>query len=113
MADTFTYVPDQGASPQLTPKVNKSQFGDGYQQRSTEGLNPIVEIWTLVFSVRSTADVIAMNVFFKGKAGTTSFYWTTPLGDTALFVCTAWQPILNGPFDNIMQATFERVYESA
>lgn len=46
---TFTYTPSFEATESSRPNVRKVEFGDGYSQRLTLGLNQNPKEWALVF----------------------------------------------------------------
>ena len=50
MAAIFTYIPSSGFTKQRQARVLTTQFGEGYQQRMTEGLNNITDRWSLSFT---------------------------------------------------------------
>lgn len=90
---TFTYSPDWGCKPTMTPRVNKCQFGDGYDQRSGDGINTRLPTWPLTFSVRSQTEALAIESWLEtNNADTTSFDWTAPNGVAAKWVADEWTP---------------------
>ena len=76
---TFTYAPDWGASPELEPRVRSVQFGDGYEQRATNGLNPILPTWKLQFTKRTQTEAQAIYSWMvANNAQVTAFDWAAP-----------------------------------
>ena len=43
-------IPDKTLSRQTSPSVRTQRFGDGYEQRLTEGINNLSDIFSLSFS---------------------------------------------------------------
>lgn len=90
---TFTYVPDFGPSPELTPRILKASFGDGYEQRAEAGLNPYMPTWNLTFSIRSETEAKAIAAWLQtNKAASTPFDWTAPDGTTGKWIADKWTP---------------------
>ena len=83
---TFSYLPDYSASVDLEPKVIKYQFGDGYEVRTRNGLNNLLEQWSCQFK-RETSEAKTIYTFLKAREGAESFNWITPDGDSKVFVC--------------------------
>ena len=47
---------DYGASKKAAPRVRQVQFGSGYSQRATFGINQDPKVWTLVWENRTATD---------------------------------------------------------
>jgi phage-related protein len=96
-------TPDFGAIRKSEPNIRVAQFGDGYQQRVTFGLNQDPKVWDLRWTAKSNTD---------RAADAASFDWT-PLNDTTTYkwVCRTWQR--NHQYANINEitATFQQVFE--
>jgi phage-related protein len=86
----FTYVPQYATSLEVAPKILKAQFGDGYTQRSVDGINTQGQKWNLNFSNTEHADLIAIIAFMAVRGGYTSFTWTPPDGTEISVVCEKW-----------------------
>ena len=81
---TFPYSPDWGCKPTMTPRVNKCQFGDGYDQRAGDGLNTRLPVWPLTFSVRSQTEALAIASWLAtNNADVTPFEWAGVNGGVA------------------------------
>lgn len=107
---TFTYKPDYAARKQMRPRVKKFQFGDGYQQRSTDGLNTKLEKWSVQFKrIPDTIDDIDDFLFNAG--GVEAFNWETPEGVTKTFTCGEWEVTEDSPGWKTLTAMFEEVPE--
>ncbi|MBZ4373247.1 phage tail protein [Corallococcus sp. AS-1-6] len=79
--DRFLFTPDYGAQADSVPRVRKAQFGEGYTQRSADGLNPVLRRWALQFSNLSKVDADGLEAFLRARAGVEAFEFVTP--DTA------------------------------
>jgi phage-related protein len=106
---TFTLsTPDQGATKSLKPRLRVSRFGDGYDQRVPDGLNYMLESWSLNFSGKTKAQVLAIETFFTTHGGHTAFDWTTPDGVLKKFVCQEWKTTPSHDLDWSISCTFEQ-----
>lgn len=112
----FDWVESPGTSLSEEPRVASSRFGDGYEERAPQGLNPIVQRWSLAF--REVDDKVAQDIVDFLRARVTalafeSFDWTPLWSTTAIkVVCKKWsrtQPDEHGISD--ISAAFEQVYE--
>lgn len=111
MAD-FTWVPDQGVPRQRKARVNATQFGDGYVQRSADGINNVTEQVPLTFTLRTIATINAIDDFLESKFGVSSFTWTNPRGQTYRYTCDEWTPVYNHDGNCSLTCTFKRVFET-
>lgn len=107
---TFTWTPDQGASRTKKPRINKTQFGDGYAQVVPEGVNTIAETWNISFTLRRKGEIQSIDSFLSTMNGVSKFTWTTPFGDTLEFVCEEWQADISHDYDSSLTATFQQRY---
>lgn len=103
-------VPDQGVSPEKTARIKEIAFGDGYRWIGPESVNPVMEIWPLLFSLRTKALVLQMDQFFNDNQGR-GFYWTTPEGVQKKFFCKKWSPTYYHDMNASMSCTFEQLME--
>jgi phage-related protein len=108
---TFTFTPSFPATENSAPKVRKTEFGDGYEQRLRFGLNTDPKEWSLEFNERSDAERDQILAFFRARAGVESFAWADPSGRIARYVCETWNATLNACNLNNIRATFREVFE--
>lgn len=106
---TFTYVPSYNSREHVKPRVNTSQFGDGYEQRSGDGINTQMRTWKLVFDNQSTAQRDGIIAFFEARGAVESFDWTPPAGSPGKFVCREWDDVASGYNSWNISADFEEV----
>ena len=106
---TFTYVPDFPVQESSTPRASQTAFPH-YEQRTTFGINPLQDSWSLTFSGRTAADRDGIYAFLKARAGTEPFEWETPFGETGTFICSSWNTTLDSCDYNTIAATFELQY---
>lgn len=109
MADTFTWVPTvANFSGTPTFKVRTAQFGDGYTQRSADGINNRSTVYSLQF-IGDAATVAAIIAFLDAQAGATAFNWTPPFRQQSLFTATYTEPTKDGNVYT-MTATFTQTF---
>lgn len=75
----FTYVPSYQTAVVDEHKTLVAQFGNGYKQESPDGINPVREVWRMVFDNITRTDGDAIRAFFRARVGQ-PFTWTPPGG---------------------------------
>lgn len=109
MADFPSINPTYGAQKTSQPKIRQVQFGDGYVQRLTFGLNQDLKTWNLTFEVSET-DADTIETFLEARGGSEYFTWTPPDETTSYkWICLNWSKTI--PYLNraTIQATFQQV----
>ena len=109
MADFPSITPTYGAQKTSQPKVRQVQFGDGYVQRLTFGLNQDLKTWNLTFEVSET-DADTIETFLEARGGSEYFTWSPPDETTSYkWICLNWSKTI--PYLNraTIQATFQEV----
>jgi phage-related protein len=121
VSEAKEYVFDRNYTRDTSPRVLQAQFGDGYEQRVVDGINPLEETFGVTFNNRSYNDLNNLIRYFRLKAGVTPF----PIvinedfdpGDdfniTYDVVCSQWSQVLQHTTNYSITATFRRVYESS
>jgi len=113
MAVFPSITPTYGVQKSSAPVTRKVQFGDGYEQFLTFGLNQNPKSFSLTFEVSET-DADTIETFLDARAANNmeSFNFTPPgEGSSSKFVCEQWTksiPYLNRA---TIQATFRQVFE--
>ena len=69
---------DKGAAETPKPRVIKTQFGDGYEQRMVDGINNTPRSWSLGFNNRTREDIDKLYTFFTTLAGVNTCRLTVP-----------------------------------
>lgn len=102
-----------GAQKSSKPVVRTTQFGDGYEQRTTFGLNQNPKEWSLTWQNITEANADTIEAFLDARAADgTSFDWTPP--DTATsykWVCQQWDKTIPYTGRATITATFRQVFE--
>jgi len=112
MATFPSITPTYGVQKRSQPNTRIVQFGDGYEQRVTFGLNQNPKIFNLTFEVSET-DADTIETFLDARAVDSASFTFTPPGESSSsqFVCEGWNksvPYLNRAR---VQATFREVFE--
>lgn len=111
MAKTFKWRIERDFDPTIEYRVITSQFGDGYKQTSTEGVNTKNESWSIkVHAYEKEAKEIM--AFFDEHQGYKSFFWTPPLGDLGLYTCSNPSPSAQGGGLYTITGTFVKSFSS-
>ena len=112
MATFPAITPTYGASKRSQPNVRIAQFGSGYSQRTTFGLNQNPKVWNLTWNVSET-DADTIEDFLDARGGVEKFEWT-PLDDTTEYkwICREWEKSIPYVGRATITATFEQVFEA-
>lgn len=111
MVKTFGWKVERGVTPTINYRTVVSQFGDGYKQVSSDGINTKDESYVVtVHAYKELAKVIM--AFFDEHNGTKSFFWTPPLGTITLFTCADATPIEKGGGLYVITGTFVKTFAS-
>ena len=107
-----TVNPSYGTNKSSAPTVRIAQFGDGYQQRSTFGINQNLKVYNFTWNNISETDADEIETFLDARAGVENFDYT-PAGESSKkFICRQWNKTI--PYLNraTIRATFEQVAEA-
>jgi phage-related protein len=112
MATFPSITPTYGLEKRSSPVVRTVRFGDGYEQRTSLGLNQNPKVYNLTFNVSET-DSDTIETFLDARAADNASFDFTPPGEgsSSKFVCEKWSksiPYLNRAS---IQATFREVFE--
>ena len=107
----FIWMPNYNSSMDFEPKVKSIKMGDGYEQRTPDGINNSLLKFNLNFNGRPLHEATAIIHFLKVRGGAESFVFTpyAPFGKTKLFKCPNYS--VNFEFFNnyAISAVFEEV----
>lgn len=81
--DTFTWGVRVGSDEALAVSTIQAQFGDGYKQVASAGINTDAATWNLSKQGKLN-DIAPLRAFLKAHV-ISSFWWTDPWGDKKLF----------------------------
>ncbi|MFB6347887.1 phage tail protein [Moraxella sp. ZJ142] len=84
---TFTWKMNMGASSETHHAITKTQFGDGYTQRVSHGINAKRTDWSGVKTGDFNTVIKPIMDFLDEHKGVMPFLWTNPHGQTLKYVC--------------------------
>lgn len=105
--------PDYGASKKAQPRVRTIEFGSGYSQRATFGINQDPKVWSLQWTYLNSTDANNIEDFLEARGGVEAFEWSPPDDtETYKWICQDWTKSL--PYANVVNisATFIEVFET-
>src|SRR5471030_2434363 len=105
MIKTFNFSPRVNPTGDLTPVVRETQFGDGYTQRSGDGIHSENQSWSLTF-VGAWDYISPILKFIRDHQGYIAFQWRNPLFETSLYCCKQYQATPMGNNNFSLTATF-------
>lgn len=83
--ENFLYPARVDKTGQITDRNLVTQFGDGYAQRTGDGINTKQEKWPLSFVGREKK-IKPIKDFLDRHASRKTFLWTPPLGEQGTYV---------------------------
>jgi len=112
MATLPNIKPTYSSSKAVQPRILRADFGDGYVQRTSDGINTQKDMWTLEWTLNATDATTLIN-FFIARDGYDSFDWT-PIGESTSkkFICPQWSKSFLSEQVIVINATFEEVFDS-
>lgn len=111
--------PDRTMQRKTKPKVYMASFGDGYEQRIAQGINPLNESYSVSFNTRTKAEIDDIVGYFDSLQGVTAFNFVIPdtnaaggaTETTIKVVCDDYSITYTNDDFYSCDATFRRVYE--
>lgn len=111
MADFPTgIVPKYSMVLDEAPKILRAQFGDGYSQRTPDGINYNLKSYNTVFELNST-QLSTLLTFLRAQAGYLNFNWTPPGGVSGKYICAKWSTNYEDYGTSVVTCTMEEVAE--
>lgn len=88
----FFWKPSYNSSVKQTPRIKSIVFGNGYEQRTPDGINNNLLNISIQFDLRTTAETTAIIHFLNTRQGTESFLFTpsSPYAQLKRFTCKEW-----------------------
>jgi phage-related protein len=106
----FNYCPSVSSSSEESAKILSSQFGDGYEQRISDGINSIKRSWQVSFSGKKEY-INEIRDFLRARNGVESFEWTPPDGEEGKWTCDSWNKTYASGSVHTLRTTFKEVFE--
>tara|TARA_R100000458_G_scaffold5933_1_gene4735 strand:- start:22 stop:363 length:342 start_codon:yes stop_codon:yes gene_type:complete len=111
---TFPSIdPSYNLTKRSAPVVRLSQFGSGYSQRSTFGINQNLKMISLRWENIPEADSDTIEDFLNARAGVENFDFTAPgESSSSKYICKSWDKTI--PYSGIatISASFQQVAEA-
>jgi len=106
-------VADRGLQRQVQHKVLVASFGDGYEQRTLDGINSRQDGFNITLNNRTASTINLVAAYLDERAGKNFTFTVTDLaGDTNLKVaCEGYTINYIRENYHALQASFRRVYE--
>lgn len=88
----FLWIPSYNSEAPIRPSVKEVKLGDGYTQRSPDGINNVLLNFNLLFDLRSESQTNAILHFLHTRAGAESFVFSSffPYNQNKLYICSEW-----------------------
>lgn len=67
--------PDRGLKTDQKPRILSVSYGDGYVQRTADGINNLPEKWQLTWKNRPAVEANKIVLFFERRGGVEPFNW--------------------------------------
>lgn len=82
--------PSYSSEGKINLRIKKIQYGNGYSQRSTDGVNSIGHTYTLTWQNISKNDYLSILSFLLARQGVEAFKYTVPGHDNIerLYIAT-------------------------
>lgn len=113
VAPIFTFRPNT-CTQQKKHRVLSATFGDGFEQRVTDGINTAMLEFGLSFENMPEDEGDNICDFLDARKGTEYFLWTPPRGTEGKYVCSEpirrdWNPDVDG--ESNISVTFRQVFD--
>jgi phage-related protein len=105
----FIWIPSYNSNIEVKPSIKEVRFGDGFVQRSPDGINNILLPFNLTFDKRTDAETRAILHFLNTRAGHQSFIFMPPppFNINKLFVCAQWRHNIVFQNNNTIDCQFQ------
>lgn len=112
MTETFKFSTGLQTEGTINQKVQTSDFGDGYSQSTSIGINNQYEEWNVNFKGKASY-INQIRDFLDRHEGDKSFYWTPPDGKQGRYRSTNYKinPLGGNAYE--LTSTFTQTFEPA
>jgi phage-related protein len=116
---TTCWAPTLPISYKAKQRLDVSQFGDGYEQRTLQGINTMILSWDLKFLMKPDWVLVEMDLYLQALYGAAFPFLDPIMGSTVMVFCDEWQIDWEhrrftdqAPVENFgtLSATFRRAY---
>lgn len=101
-----------GTAISVTPRIRRADFGDGYSQRSGDGLNTMPVKTSVEFATLTRAEAASILSFLESRKGYLPFMWKMP-GETSArqWIATSWRKTYSDAINQDVSAEFEETFD--
>lgn len=85
------WMPDTPVTRDDEWRLRIAAFGDGYAQRTLDGINALDRKWQLTWGMRSAADINAMVAFLEAEKASAFDFLEQQTSTTWKVFCDAWR----------------------
>jgi len=118
VADIIDFTPEAqgigltlGSTGETEPRINRVDFGDGYVQRSGDGINTMGLKLNAMFTNLTKSERDYVINFFQERGGYKAFRFSAGAWGTRKFICKKWAETPRTPIVFDIQAEFEEVFD--
>lgn len=109
--ETFTWAVSSQEQT-AAPRVIKTQFGDGYSQRTADGINNVERSWSFSSGNKRGALADEIDAFLARHGGWKWFWWTPHRQTTPVKVtCEDWKKLEGMGRLASVSGTFKEVFD--
>ena len=108
------FEPTRASNRNVTPRFLRADLGDGYDQRSGDGIQTIKEEWSVTFEALDQTSANTLIAFFEDLQGYQKFEWI-PFRQTVAkkFICPSWSESYRGAGLTSVSASFVEVFDQS
>lgn len=104
--------PSFGLSRNISNRILKANFGDGYSQRVGDGLNTEEETFDLTWNNLTHTQFQRLSNYISARKGFRSFLWQSPMdGGHKPYICESFNTQVVSYRIYTITAKFTRVYD--
>jgi phage-related protein len=89
--DTPCWVPDTPVGREEKWRMNVAKFGDGYEQRTLDGINALEQKWICTWEMRTKAVTMAMEAYWVAQKGNAFQFREPATGVMYEVFCDEWK----------------------
>jgi len=109
---SLPFEPTRASQRTVTPRFLRADLGDGYDQRSGDGIQTIKEEWSVSFMALDSTNADTLVSFFEDLEGYQNFTWIPFRQSVAKkFICINWSESFPGRNLTNVDATFRQVFD--
>ena len=100
-----------GSSLSHKPRILNAGFGNGYSQRTPDGMNSDPRVLTARFEKLDEEEALLIEGFLKERGGWQPFYHALPIAEKVLWTCDSWTRTYDEIDRETVTATFTECFD--